>query len=74
MSTFKFVIEKHAEGFVAYPLGMNGVVVGEGDTFAQALEDARSAAQFHLHTFGPDALVDQDDVLEAFIAEGALDR
>jgi len=28
----KIVIERHADGFVAYPLGLKGVVVGEGDT------------------------------------------
>ncbi len=27
---FKVVIEKHAEGYVAYPLGLKGIVVGEG--------------------------------------------
>ncbi len=26
------VIEEHEDGFVAYPLGIKGVIVGEGDT------------------------------------------
>jgi hypothetical protein len=27
------VVEKHPEDYVAYPLGLKGVVVGEGDTY-----------------------------------------
>ena len=28
----KLIVEKHSDGYVAYPLGMKGVVVGEGET------------------------------------------
>jgi len=30
VTKFKIVVEKHADGYVAYPLGLKGVVVGEG--------------------------------------------
>ena len=30
MKHIKIVVEKHPEGYVAYPLGIQGVVVGEG--------------------------------------------
>jgi hypothetical protein len=30
---FKIVVEKHPDGYVAYPLGLKGVVIGEGDTY-----------------------------------------
>jgi predicted RNase H-like HicB family nuclease len=30
------------------------VVVGEGDTYEEALADVKSAIQFHLETFGLD--------------------
>ncbi len=50
----KIIVEKHADGYVAYPLGLKGVVVGEGDTYDEALADAKSAIRFHLETFGPD--------------------
>jgi len=33
MKEFKIIVEKHADGYVAYPLGVTGVVVGEGETF-----------------------------------------
>jgi predicted RNase H-like HicB family nuclease len=52
MRSFKIVVERHEDGYVAYPLGIDGVVVGEGDTFEEALADVRSAMQFHLETFG----------------------
>ena len=65
----KIVIEKHPDGYVAYPLGLKGVVVGEGDTYEQALADVKSAIQFHIETFGADALDVDSPVIEAFIAE-----
>ena len=72
MKTFKFIVEKHPDGYIAYPLGLAGIVVGQGDDYASALADARSAAAFHLETFGEEALSDQDDVLEAFVAEASM--
>ena len=52
----KFVVEQNSDGFVAYGVGLNGVVIGEGDTHDEALADAKSAAEFHIETFGADAL------------------
>ena len=69
MKSYKVVVEKHPDGYVAYPLGMNGVVVGEGDTYEEALADVTSAIRFHLETFGPEAADLDSPVLEAFIAE-----
>ena len=48
----KIIVEKHRDGYVAYPLGLKGIVVGQGDTCKQALEDVRSAIRFHIETFG----------------------
>ena len=70
MTNVKIIIEKHADGYVAYPVGVKGVVVGEGDTYEEALDDVRSALKFHIETFGPAALEgDERPVLEAFVAE-----
>jgi predicted RNase H-like HicB family nuclease len=69
MRTVKIVVEKHPDGYVAYPLGLKGVVVGEGDSYEQALADCQSAIRFHVKTFGSDALEPESPVLEAFIAE-----
>ena len=52
MTDFKIIIEKHEDGFVAYPLGLKGVVVGEGDSYEEALVDVKSAIRFHIETFG----------------------
>jgi predicted RNase H-like HicB family nuclease len=69
MKAWKIVVEKHSDGYVAYPLGLKGVVVGEGDSYEQALADCESAIRFHLETFGDDGLETDSPVLEAFIAE-----
>jgi predicted RNase H-like HicB family nuclease len=48
----KIIVEKHRDGYVAYPPGLKGVVIGEGDTNEQALADVKSAIRFHVKTFG----------------------
>lgn len=45
---FKIIVEKHSDGYVAYPLGMMGVVVSEGDSYEEALADVKSAIRFHI--------------------------
>lgn len=52
MKQYKVVVEKHPDGYVAYPLGIKGVVVGQGDTYEEALLDVKSAIRFHIETFG----------------------
>ena len=56
MQSFKIIVEKHTDGYVAYPIGLKGVVVGEGDTYAQAVVDVTSAIKFHIETFGAEVL------------------
>ncbi len=72
MRQFKIVVEKHEDGYVAYPLGMKGVVVGQGDTYAEALSDVNSAIQFHIETFGSEVLEVESPVVEAFVAEAVV--
>jgi predicted RNase H-like HicB family nuclease len=72
MRQFKVVVEKHADGYVAYPLGLKGVVVGEGDTYEEALADVKSAIRFHVKTFGKEVLKGETQVLEAFVAEAGV--
>jgi predicted RNase H-like HicB family nuclease len=69
---FKVIVEKHADGYVAYPLGLKGVVVGEGETYEEALADVKSAISFHIETFGKDILLEESPVLEVFIAEAGV--
>lgn len=69
MKSLKILIEKHPDGYVAYPLGLKGVVVGEGDSYEEALADVQSAIRFHVETFGAEVLEDESPVLEAFVVE-----
>lgn len=73
MTQIKIIVEKHPDGYVAYPLGIKGVVVGEGETYEEALADVKSAIQFHVETFGADALEIDSPVMEAFVAEAGVD-
>ncbi len=72
MQTIKIIVEKHADGYVAYPLGLKGIVVGEGDTYEGALADVKSAIRFYIETFGPDIFETDSPVLEAFVAEAGV--
>ena len=65
-------MEKHRDGYVAYPLGLKGAVVGQGESYESALADAKSAAAFRIGTFGKKAFDEQDDVMEAFVTEASL--
>ena len=68
---FRVIVEKHPDGFVAYPLGLKGVVVGQGDTrvihmvihitYEEALADVTSAIRFHIATFGDEVLEPEEE-------------
>ncbi len=72
MHSIKIIVEKHPDGYVAYPLGLKGVVVGQGDSYEEALADVRSAISFHIATFGNEVLQSDPPVLEAFVAEAVV--
>ncbi|MCC5621911.1 type II toxin-antitoxin system HicB family antitoxin [Nostoc sp. CHAB 5715] len=72
MKQIKIIVEKHPDGYIAYPLGIKGVVVGEGNTYAEALADVKSAIQCHIEVFGNEVLEDESPVLEAFITEAEV--
>lgn len=71
MKNVKIIVEKHSEGYVAYPIGFKGVVVGEGDTYEEALMNVKLAIKFHIETFGNEAF-DKDEIIETFVAEVAV--
>jgi len=73
MRQFKIVVEKHPDGYVAYPLGLKGVVVAQGDTYEDALSDVKSAIRFHIETFGKEVLDVEPQIIEAFVAETGVD-
>ncbi len=63
VTNIKVIVEKHLDGYVAYPLGLKGVVVGEGDTYEGALADVNSAIRFYIETFGDDIFEPDSPVL-----------
>jgi predicted RNase H-like HicB family nuclease len=65
----KVVVEQHPEGYVAYPLGVKGAVVGEGETAEAAVADAESAIRFAVETIGKDAFDDEFPLLDACMTE-----
>lgn len=70
----KVIVEKHPDGYVVYPFGLKGVIVGEGDTYEAALADVQSAITFHIETFGSEVVDDAASVLEVFVAEAGIPR
>jgi len=72
MKAVKIVVEKDPDTYVAYPLGIKGVVVGQGDSYEAAVADLKSALQLHVDTFGLDTLNVDPPILEAFIAEAGV--
>ena len=73
MKQFKILVEKHPDGYVAYPLGLKGVVVGQGDTYEEAFSDVKSAICFHIESFGGAVLDVEPPILEAFVAEAGIE-
>jgi predicted RNase H-like HicB family nuclease len=73
MRQVKIVVEKHPDGYVAYPLGLKGVVVGQGETYEAALADAKSAIRFHIETFGKGMLEGEPRIIEAFVTEAGIE-
>lgn len=72
MRQLKIIVERHAGGYVAYPLGLKGVVVGAGDTYDEALADVTSAIRFPIETFGSEVLEEEWPTLEVFVTEATV--
>ena len=72
MRYLKIIVERHEDGYVAYPVGLKGTVVGEGDSFDEAVADITSAIKFHIETFGDEEFETDEPVLDVFIAEAGV--
>jgi hypothetical protein len=57
---------------VAHPLGLKGVVVGQGDSYASALKDVKSAMKFQVDNFGLNEIHPEPHIIEAFIVEAQV--
>ncbi len=72
MQPFKIIVEKHTDGYVAYPLGLKGVVIGQGDTSEKSVEDVTSAIRFYIQTFGKEELEAVESALDVFVTEVSI--
>jgi predicted RNase H-like HicB family nuclease len=72
MKQFRIIIEKHSDGYVAYPLGIKGAVVGEGDTYEKALADVKSAIRCYIEVFGQETMENKSPAIETFLVEAEV--
>jgi predicted RNase H-like HicB family nuclease len=77
MKSVKIVIEHHDDGYIGYPLGFaRGAIVGQGDTYSDALKDTESAIMFFIEHYGRDKFFEHleggDEMKEAYIAEAVI--
>ncbi|MBD2579620.1 hypothetical protein [Oscillatoria sp. FACHB-1406] len=71
MNQLKIVIEKHSDGYVAYPIGVVGAIVGQGNTYEEALSDVKSAIACYIEIFGKE-LLEEILSVEVFITEAGV--
>ena len=67
MKQLKIIIEKNSDGYIAYPIGVVGAIVGQGNTYEEALSDVKSAINCYIEVFGKEML--EDTPSEVFITE-----
>jgi len=72
MKQFRIIIEKHPDSYVAYPLGIKGAVVGEGDTSEEALADVKSAIRCYIEVFGKETMENESPAIETFLVEAEV--
>ena len=63
----KVIIERHFDGYIAYPVGVYGVVLGQGDSLDEAVGDLASALRFHISCFGEAEIDDAATPLAIFV-------
>lgn len=68
----KIIVERHPDGYIAYPIGLKGIIIGEGDTYEDAVNDTKSAIAFHVETFGAEVFEDDIPLLDVFVAEAGV--
>ena len=77
MKNVKIVIERHEDGYVGYPLGFTrGAIVGEGETYGEALKDTERAIHAFIQHYGKEKffshIEEANPTIEAYIAETSV--
>jgi len=70
--TVHIIVERHSDGYLGYPLGIRGAVVGQGETLEAAVAGTASAVRFHLATFGEGMWDPEATPLAVFVDEVRL--
>ena len=65
MFTVRIVVEQHEGSQTTYPFGDDGVVLGEGDSYHEALAVAKSAIAVYIETIDAQAQDGVEDTLSA---------
>ena len=58
MKRYKLIVEKHPDGYVTYPLSIKGVVVGQGDSYEEVIENIKDAIKLHIE----DRIANNEDI------------
>ena len=69
MTQLKIIVEKHPDGYVAYPLGCKGKVVGQGESYEAALSDVKSAMRSQVNCTEEETAQADPAIVEAFVTE-----
>jgi len=68
MRKMKAIIQKTEDGYVAYPVGLKGIVVADGNTYEEAYNNLKEVIMFHIETFGSE-VIEETSVEATFLAD-----
>jgi hypothetical protein len=68
----KVIVEKHYRWLCCLPIGLKDVVVAQGDSYQEVLDEIKSAINFHIETFGKEIFDSKDVVIEVFVVETSI--
>ncbi len=66
---FKILIEKHPDGYIAYPVGLKGSVSGFGKTSEEAVCEVNQAIMARIRTFGEEIFDLDSPILDASLTD-----
>lgn len=69
MTQLKIIVEKHPDGYIAYPLGRGDGVVGRGKTSEHALSNVKAALRSQADSVEEQASSLTPAIIEAFVSE-----
>ena len=48
MKQIKIIFEKHPDACIAYPIGLKGVIIGEGNTYEEVIANLQTFKHYNL--------------------------